>query len=64
MDCLCLPIGKTQVTTWVKLPISTNWKDTSYDLILVIVDLYNELIQISQYTQTAENNFRYCNIMS
>ena len=26
------------VTTWAGLPMSTHWKDTNYDLILVIID--------------------------
>ena len=37
--------------TWARLPMSTNWKNTNYDSIFVIIDrlkkmLRNELVQI------------------
>ena len=62
-DCLFLPIGRKRVTTWARLPMSTHWKDTSYDLILVIVGLQDETVQISQYTRAAGDNFRHYNSM-
>ena len=37
-NCLCLPIERIRVTTRAGLPMSTNWKDTSYDSILVIIN--------------------------
>ena len=43
-DCLCLPIGRTRVTTWAGLPIPTHWKGTSYDSILVIVSRLTKMI--------------------
>ena len=43
-DCLCLPIGRTRVTTWVGLPILTHWKGTSYDSILVIIGRLTKMI--------------------
>lgn len=45
-NCLWLPIEKIRVTTWKSVPISTNRKNTSYNLILLIVGLYNESMQI------------------
>ena len=41
-----LPIGKTQVTTRARLPMFTNWKNTSYNSIFLIVGLYDQLLQI------------------
>ena len=43
--------------------MSTNWKDTSYDLILVIVGLHDEPMRISRCTRAAGDNFRHCNSM-
>lgn len=66
-DCLCLLIGKTQVMTWVELLSSIYWKDTNYDLILIVDRLkkifYNEPVQISQYTRVGGNHFRHCNFI-
>lgn len=45
-NCLYLSITRTQIITQVGLSISTNQKDTSYNLILVIVGLHDELVQI------------------
>ena len=44
-DCLCLPIGRTGVTTWMGLPMSTDWKDTSYDSILVVIDRLKKILR-------------------
>ena len=62
-NCLCLPIRKTRVTTWVRVPMSTHWKGTSYDSIFLIVGLHDEQVQISWCTQTVRNNFSHCNSM-
>ena len=34
------------VIIWAGLLISINWKNTTYDLIFLIVGLYDELVQI------------------
>ena len=62
-DCLCLLIGRPQVTTWARLPMSTHWENTSYNSIFVIIDLHNELVQIGWCTQAARDNFRHWNLM-
>ena len=43
--------------------MSTDWKNTSYDTIPLIVGLQDEPVQISQYTRAAGDNFRHYNLM-
>ena len=50
-DCLCLSIRRTQVTTWVEFPMSTNWKNMSYDSVFIVV----RLMKITLWTG-ANNN--------
>ena len=38
-------LKRTRVTTWAGLPMSTNWKDTSYDSILVVVDWLKKILR-------------------
>ena len=39
--------------------MSTDWKNTSYDSILLIVGLQDKPVQISHYTREAGDNFRH-----
>ena len=39
-----IPIGRTPVTTWAGLPMSTDWKDASYDSLLVVVDWLTKMV--------------------
>ena len=60
---------KTPVMTQVRLPIFTDWKDISYNSILVIINrltkiVYSKLAQISQCTRAGGDNFRRCNSIS
>ena len=49
--------------------MSTNWKDISYDLILIIIDwltkmVYSKPAQIIRCTRAGKDNFRHCNSIS
>ena len=66
-DLILVFIGHlTWVTTRAGLLMSTNWKDTNYDSILVVIDrltkrVHSKPAQISQCTRAGGDNFRRCN---
>ena len=47
-DCLCVSMGRTQVTTGAGLLMSTDWKNTSYNLTLIIIDRLTRLEDLSR----------------